>query len=147
MTPKVWCPNMLNKVSYNWPYSHEKWQEEEFTEDAQNWAQVLERKATPGLTIFKTLSLDQQMEVLTQELLLKGKQKRLEEMKKSMIEGRSRTTRPSKKSITRHFVNKSFNARLKRSCGKNVKKRLLKKRSIKKKRSRGGTKKKALEEQ
>jgi hypothetical protein len=67
--PKGLVPNHIEQVAYHWPYAHEKWEEESFTKDAQNWAQVLERKACHGLTVFKTHSLEKNMEVLTQGVI------------------------------------------------------------------------------
>jgi hypothetical protein len=52
---------MLKKCSYSWPYNHERWEEEAFTKNAQSWDEVLERRSNPHITIFKTMSLDEQM--------------------------------------------------------------------------------------
>jgi hypothetical protein len=57
--PKGLVPKHAKNFIYHWPYAHEKWEEEAFMEDAQNWAQFLERKSTPSLTIFKATYLDQ----------------------------------------------------------------------------------------
>jgi hypothetical protein len=82
--PNGLVPKHVEQVAYNWLYAREKWQEEIFTKDAQKWAQVLERKATRGLTIFKILSLDEQMEVIIQgNTKTIGKQKKIEELKRS----------------------------------------------------------------
>jgi len=48
-------------VSYSWPYRHERWEEEAFIENAQIWDESLERRSNPHTTIFKTLSLYEQM--------------------------------------------------------------------------------------
>jgi hypothetical protein len=49
-------------VSTAWPYSHEKWEDKLFFQDACDWDEVLERKKNPHMTIFKTtLSIDEQM--------------------------------------------------------------------------------------
>jgi hypothetical protein len=48
-------------VSIAWPYSHKKWEDELFLQDYDNWEEVLERKKNPHLTIFRVISIDEQL--------------------------------------------------------------------------------------
>jgi hypothetical protein len=48
-------------VSANFPYSHDKWEDELFFNDAQDWDKVLERMENPRITFFKNLSIDEHM--------------------------------------------------------------------------------------
>jgi hypothetical protein len=42
------------------PYTHERWKDQAFFEDAHEWDEVLERKKNHHMTFFKTLSIDEQ---------------------------------------------------------------------------------------
>lgn len=47
------------------PYNHECWEDDLFLENARDWDEVMVRWKNTHLTIFKTLSLDEQMEEIT----------------------------------------------------------------------------------
>jgi hypothetical protein len=44
-------------VSSCWPYSHNKFEDEIFTENAHDWDEVVERMVDPKMTKFKAMSL------------------------------------------------------------------------------------------
>jgi hypothetical protein len=59
-------------VSSYWPYTHEKFEDEVFKENAQDWDKVVARMADPKMTRFKSMSLDEEMTTIeksTQEVL------------------------------------------------------------------------------
>jgi hypothetical protein len=59
-------------VSSCWPYAHDKFEDEVFTENAQDWDEVVARMADPKMTRFKAMSLDEHaktIEQLAQEAL------------------------------------------------------------------------------
>jgi hypothetical protein len=47
-------------VSSCWPYAHDKFEDEVFTENAQDWDEVVARMADPKMTRFRAMSLDEQ---------------------------------------------------------------------------------------
>jgi hypothetical protein len=47
-------------VSSCWPYAHDKFEDEVFTENAQDWDEVVARMVDPKMTRFKSMSLDEQ---------------------------------------------------------------------------------------
>jgi hypothetical protein len=53
-------------VSSCWPYAHEKFEDEVFTENAQDWEEVVERTVDPRMTKFKSMSLDEQETIIEQ---------------------------------------------------------------------------------
>jgi hypothetical protein len=55
-----------SQVSSCWPYTHDKFEDEIFTECAQDWEEVLQRKANPNMTRFKAMSMDEQVETIEQ---------------------------------------------------------------------------------
>jgi hypothetical protein len=62
----------VSQVSSCWPYTHDKFEDEIFTECAQDWEEVLQRKDNPNMTRFKAMSMDEQfkmIEQMTQEAL------------------------------------------------------------------------------
>jgi hypothetical protein len=63
---------MPSQVSSCWPYAHDKFEDEVFTENAQDWDEVVARMVDPKMTRFKAMSLDEQattIEKSTQEAL------------------------------------------------------------------------------
>jgi hypothetical protein len=53
-------------VSSCWPYAHDKFEDEIFTEGAQDWEEVLQRKSNPNMTRFKSMTMDEQVETIEQ---------------------------------------------------------------------------------
>jgi hypothetical protein len=51
-------------VSSCWPYSHKKFEDKVFTENAQDWDEVVKRMANPNMTRFKAMSMDEQVETI-----------------------------------------------------------------------------------
>jgi hypothetical protein len=51
-------------VSSCWPYTHDKFEDEVFTENAQDWEEVVARMVDPRMTKFKSMSLDEQAEII-----------------------------------------------------------------------------------
>jgi hypothetical protein len=48
----------------SWPYAHEKFEDEVFTENDQDWDEVVARMVDPKMTRFKAISLDEQEKIL-----------------------------------------------------------------------------------
>jgi hypothetical protein len=55
-----------SQVSSCWPYAHDKFEDEVFTENAQDWDEVVARMVDPKMTRFKAMSLDEQATTLEQ---------------------------------------------------------------------------------
>jgi hypothetical protein len=53
-------------VSSYWPYAHDKFKDEVFTENAQDWEEVVERMADPRMTKFKSIILDEHATIIEQ---------------------------------------------------------------------------------
>jgi hypothetical protein len=53
-------------VSSCWPYAHDKFEDEVFTKNAQDWDEVVARMVDPKMTRFKAMSLDEQETILEQ---------------------------------------------------------------------------------
>jgi hypothetical protein len=51
-------------VSSSWPYAHDKFEDEVFTENAQDWDEVIARIVDPRMTRFKSMSLDEHATIL-----------------------------------------------------------------------------------
>jgi hypothetical protein len=47
-----------SQVSSCWPYTHDKFEDEFFTENSQDWDKVMARMAEPKMTRFRAMSLD-----------------------------------------------------------------------------------------
>jgi hypothetical protein len=63
---------MLHKCHPVGPYAHDKFEDEVFTENAQDWDEVVARMVDPKMTRFRAMSLDEQVmtiEKSTQEAL------------------------------------------------------------------------------
>jgi hypothetical protein len=58
--------NHASQVSSCWPYAHDRFEDEVFTENAQDWDEVVARMVDPRMTRFKAMSLDEQVETLEQ---------------------------------------------------------------------------------
>jgi len=59
-------------VSSCWLYAHDKFEDKIFTEGAQDYEEVIERKDNPNMTRFKSMKIDEQVESIehtTQESL------------------------------------------------------------------------------
>jgi hypothetical protein len=70
--PKGLVLKHASQVSSFWPYAHDKFEDEIFTENAQDWDEVVARMDDPKMTRFRAMILDEQMmtiEKLTQEAL------------------------------------------------------------------------------
>jgi hypothetical protein len=46
-------------VSSYWSYAHDKFEDEVFTENAQDWDEVVARMVDPKMTRFRAMSLDE----------------------------------------------------------------------------------------
>jgi hypothetical protein len=57
--PKGLVLKHASQVSSSWPYTHDRFEDEIFTENAQNWDEVMERMDEPKVTRFKAMSLDE----------------------------------------------------------------------------------------
>jgi hypothetical protein len=55
-----------SQVSSYWPYAHEKFEDEVFTENAQDWDEVVARMADPKMTRFGAMSLDEHAMIIEQ---------------------------------------------------------------------------------
>jgi hypothetical protein len=52
------------QVSSCWPYAHDSFEDEIFTEGAQDWEEVLYRRDNPNMTKFKAMTMDEQVETI-----------------------------------------------------------------------------------
>jgi hypothetical protein len=53
----------------SWSYSHKKWEDGVFLQDANDWEEVLERRRNLQLTIFKTLSSNEHLVDLERRIM------------------------------------------------------------------------------
>jgi hypothetical protein len=53
-------------VSSYWPYAHDKFEDEIFIENAQDWDEVVARMNDPKMTKFISMSLDEQTTTIKQ---------------------------------------------------------------------------------
>jgi hypothetical protein len=49
------------QVSADWKYAHDKFEDEVFTKNAQDWDEVVARMVDPKMTKFKAMSLYEQV--------------------------------------------------------------------------------------
>jgi hypothetical protein len=76
-------------VSSCWPYAHDKFEDEVFTENAQNWDEVVQRMANLKMTRFKAIRMDEHeatIEHSTQDALRAREENRVTEATK--VQGR-----------------------------------------------------------
>jgi hypothetical protein len=57
--PKGLVLKHASQVSSCWPYAHDKFEDEVFTENSQDWDEVVARMVDPKMTRFKAMSLDE----------------------------------------------------------------------------------------
>jgi hypothetical protein len=57
--PRGLVPQHVSQVSSFYLYAHDKFEDEIFIEGAQDWVEVLERKANPNMTRFKAMTMDE----------------------------------------------------------------------------------------
>jgi hypothetical protein len=50
-----------SQVSSSWLYAHDKFEDEVFTENVEDWDEVVQRMADPKMTRFKAMSMDEQV--------------------------------------------------------------------------------------
>jgi hypothetical protein len=62
--PKGLVPNHARHVAMTWPYSHEKWEEELFTEDSQEWKEVQKRRSNLGETLFSSFLMEEKIKIV-----------------------------------------------------------------------------------
>jgi hypothetical protein len=62
--PKGLVPKHAEQVVLTWPYAHEKWEEELFTENSQDWKEVEKRRANPNVTIFSSLPIEEKIKMV-----------------------------------------------------------------------------------
>jgi len=70
--PKGLVLQHASQVSSCWPYSHDRFEDEIFTENAQDWNEVAIRLANPRTTRFKAMSWEEKamsLERIAQEIL------------------------------------------------------------------------------
>ena len=70
--PKGLVLQHASQVSSYWPYTHDKFEDDIITECAHDWEEILQRKANPNMTRFKSMSMDEKFETIeqtTQEVL------------------------------------------------------------------------------
>jgi hypothetical protein len=60
--PKGLVPQHASHVSSCWPYTHDKFEDEIFTECAKDLEEVVQRMANLNMTRFKDMSMDEQVE-------------------------------------------------------------------------------------
>ena len=53
-----------SQVSSCWPYAHDKFEDDIFTECAQDWEEVLQRKSNSNMTRFDAMSMDVQVKTI-----------------------------------------------------------------------------------
>jgi hypothetical protein len=64
--PKCLVPKHASQVSFYWPYAHDSFEDDIFTENDQEWSEVMVRMDDPKETNFKAMSLDEQETILEQ---------------------------------------------------------------------------------
>jgi hypothetical protein len=70
--PKGLVLQHASQVSSCWPYAHDRFEDEIFTENAQDWNEVASRRVDPRTTRFKAMSWEEKatsLEQTTQEIL------------------------------------------------------------------------------
>jgi hypothetical protein len=60
--PKGLVLQHASHVSSCWPYAHDIFEDEIFIEGAQDWEEVLYRRANPNMTKFKAMTMDEHVE-------------------------------------------------------------------------------------
>jgi hypothetical protein len=71
--PKGLVPQHASQVSSYWSYAHDSFEDEIFTEGAQDWKDMINKRANRNMTKFKAMSMDEQFETIektTQESLM-----------------------------------------------------------------------------
>jgi hypothetical protein len=51
-------------VSSYWPYAHDKFEDEVFTKNAQDWEEVVARMTDTRMTKFKAMILDEHAKII-----------------------------------------------------------------------------------
>jgi hypothetical protein len=62
--PKGLVQKHAKQVVLTWPYAHEKWEEELFTKNSQDWKEVQKRRANPNITIFSSLFVEEHIKMV-----------------------------------------------------------------------------------
>jgi hypothetical protein len=57
--PKGLVLQHASQVSSYWPYTHDKFEDEIFTECTRDWEEVVQRKENSNMTRFKAMSIDE----------------------------------------------------------------------------------------
>jgi hypothetical protein len=57
----------MSQVASCWPYSHDRFEDDIFTENAQDWNEVVARRDDPKGTKFKAMSWEEQVTTLEQK--------------------------------------------------------------------------------
>jgi hypothetical protein len=87
---KVLFPQHTSYVSSYWLYAHDSFEDEIFIEGAQDWEEVLHRKANPNMTKFKAMTIDDQVETTEkkyQESLMVREENRVAEVVEAQRRG------------------------------------------------------------
>jgi hypothetical protein len=64
--PKGLVLQHASQVSSCWLYAHDKFKDKVFTENAQDWDEVVQRMVDPKMTRFRAMSLDEQAMTIEQ---------------------------------------------------------------------------------
>jgi hypothetical protein len=64
--PKGLVLQHASQVSFYWPYTHEMFEDAIFTECTQDWEELLQKKDSPNMTRFKSMSMDEKVEMIEQ---------------------------------------------------------------------------------
>jgi hypothetical protein len=62
--PKGLAPKHVEKVVFTWPYAHENWEEEMFTENSQDRKEVESRREKPNITMFFSLPIEEKIKMV-----------------------------------------------------------------------------------
>jgi hypothetical protein len=62
--PRNLVAQHASQVVSHWPYAHDTFEDEIFTENSQDWEEFLLRKSNPKMTRFKEMSMDEQVQLI-----------------------------------------------------------------------------------
>jgi hypothetical protein len=81
---------LASQVSSCWPYTHDKFEDEVFIENAQDWDKVVARMVDPKITKFKAMILEEHtatIEKLAQETLRAREENDSDKSSRSPLDG------------------------------------------------------------
>jgi hypothetical protein len=62
--PKGLVLQHASQVSSGWPYAHDKFEDEIFTECAHDWVELVQRMETQNMTSFKAMNMEEKVETI-----------------------------------------------------------------------------------